>query len=76
MPYGICVPRPTGAPFRPLELITEVFETLKVQFRKENLLKLLATANLITKTTADYLDEAKRMVREGPELATRAVGSH
>lgn len=62
--------------FNPLELITEVVETRKVNFGKEHPLTLLATANLvIAKMEAGHLDEAEQMVREGLEVAIRTLGA-
>lgn len=62
--------------FNPLELITEVVETRKVNFGKEHPLTLLATANLvIAKMEAGHLEEAERMVREGLEVAIRTLGA-
>lgn len=62
--------------FNPLELITEVVETRKVNFGKEHPLTLLATANLvIAKMEAGHLDEAEQIVREGLEVAIRTLGA-
>ncbi|KAG6355096.1 hypothetical protein INS49_004177 [Diaporthe citri] len=62
--------------FNPLELITEVAETRKVNFGKEHPLTLLATANLIiAKMEAGHLEDAETMVREGLEVAIRTLGT-
>lgn len=62
--------------FNPLELITEVVETRKVNFGKEHPLTLLATANLvIAKMEAGHLEDAEAMVREGLEVAIRTLGA-
>lgn len=56
----------------PLELITQVVETRKVNLGKEHPLTLVATANLvIPKMEAGHLKDAEKMVREGLEVAIR-----